>query len=409
MHMKIFGDKKNKTNAAFSTRKDFEFVPENTVYLDSACQTLRPTPVLNAMLTYFNEYNACGGRVKYEWGKRVDEEVMEIRMKILDLVGKSAKEYAVAFTLNTTYGLNFLLHQLPTGVYKQIVTSEIEHNSVFLPTITAAQRLNIPRKILPRSEDGSLEYKEEDVMGAITVLNATSNIDGRMLQNAKDLAKDVHKAAGILIIDGAQSMVDSASFLREVDFDALCFSGHKTYGPSIGIIVVKKQLINSLELSFVGGGMVEKLDKNSFSIPSEEPACKLEPGLQDFAGIIGLGAAIDWLKIYKSEGLEQVNQKQELANMVFDDLSLLSGIHLLNTEPSPTISFYSRDIDAHRLSAFLSQQNIMTRSGYFCCHYYLQNVKKYPPLLRVALGLHNTEKDVRKFLEVMEKITKNIQ
>lgn len=405
--MKIFNDKKPENLS--TTRKDFDYVPEGTVYLDSACQTLRPQSVLNEILSYYREYNACGGRVKYEWGKKVDEQQEKVKAQVLDLVGKSAREYTVAFTLNTTYGLNLLLLQLPIGVYKQVVTSEIEHNSVFLPTITVAKRLNIPRRILHRSEDGSLEYEKEDILEAITVLNATSNIDGRVLWNAKALAEDVHKTNGILIIDGAQSMVDNGSFLREVDFDALCFSGHKTYGPSLGVIVAKKQLINSLELSFVGGGMVEKLDEHSFSFPLEDTACRLEPGLQDFAGIIGLGASIEWLKSYEPEGLKQTSQKQKLMDIVFDGLSSLPGIHLLNTKPSSTISLYSQDIDAHRLATFLSQQNIMTRSGYFCCHYYLQNVKKYPPLLRVSLGLHNTEKDISKFLMVMEQIIKNIK
>lgn len=406
--MRIFSGKNNKSEA-LSTRKDFEFISEDIMYLDSACQTLRPQPVLDAVLSYYREYNACGGRVKYEWGKRVDEEVAEVRMKVLNFVGKSTKEYAVAFTLNTTYGLNLLLHQLPVGKYKQIITSEIEHNSVFLPTIAAAARLQIRRKIFPREEDGSLEYKKKDVAEAIIALNATSNIDGRILRNAQVLANDVHSTGGVLIIDGAQSMVDDASYLREVDFDALCFSSHKTYGPSLGVIVAKKQLIDSLSSSFTGGGMVESLDRDSFSVPPGDFACKLEPGLQDFAGIIGLGEAVDWLKTYKPEGVVQKEQKRKLATMVFESLSSLPGMHLLNYEPSSIISCYSEDVDAHRLATFLSQQHIMVRSGYFCCHYYLQNMKKYPPLLRVSLGLHNTEEDVSKFLEIMEKILRNIQ
>lgn len=404
--MKIFSNKKEIRPSA---RKDFEYLPEDTVYLDSACQTMRPQPVLDAVDKYFHEYNTCGERVKYEWGKRLDDEVEEARKKVTELVGKSGKEYEVTFTLNTTYGLNLLLHQLPVGIYKQIITSDIEHNSVFLPTIVTAKRLNIPRKIFPRAEDGSIEYKQEDMVGAIVVLNASSNIDGRILQNAKAIAKDVHKAGGIFIIDGAQSVIGNTSFLKEVDFDALCFSGHKMHAPSIGVIVAKKQLIDSLELLFVGGGMVEKLTEDSFSLISEDIVCKLEPGLQNFSGIIGLSAAIDWLKTYKPEGLKQEDQKRKLSTMVFDELSSLPGIHFLNSSPTTTMSFYSEDIDAHRLASFLSEQNIMARSGYFCCHYYLQNVKKSPPLFRVSLGLHNTEKDVRKFLEIMKKIINNIQ
>jgi len=164
-----------------------------------------------------------------------------------------------------------------------------------------------------------------------------------------------------------------------------------------------------LELSFVGGGMVESLEESSFSTPHGDTSCKLEPGLQDFAGIIALGTSIDWQKTYKPEGQNKDKQRGQLATMIFEGISSLSNTHILSTKPSTTTSFYSEDVDAHRLATFLSQQNIMTRSGYFCCHYYLQNIKKYPPLLRISLGLHNTEKDVQKFLEVLRKIISNVR
>ncbi len=408
--MRLF--RKRKGDAAEvppSKRKDFEFVSEDTNYLDSACQTLRPQPVQDALSAYFREFNACGGRVKYDWGKRVDEAVEETRKKVLDYAGKSSKEYVAAFTLNTTYGLNLLLSQLPKGVYRQIVTSEIEHNSVFLPTLSVAKRLSIPRKILPRSEDGSLAYRPEDLAGAIVVVATTSNIDGRVLRNVRTLADDLHRAGGILILDGAQGMTDDGRPWREADFDAFCFSGHKMYAPSLGGIIVKRKLLESLELSFVGGGMVERLEEQSFSLSAHDPVCRLEPGLQDFAGIVGLGAALDWLGSYRPEGLKRDEQKTKLARMVFEGLSSLPGISLLNAAPSATISFSSEDIDAHRLATVLSQQGIMVRSGYFCCHYYLQNMRKLPPLLRVSLGLHNTESDVKNFLEVMGKIISNIR
>ncbi len=407
--MKFFKNKKSSFGEDFSKRKDFEYLSEDIIYFDSACQTLRPQPVIDAINKYFYEYNACGGRVKYEWGKRVDEGIEDTKKEILNLLGKSEKEYQVAFTLNTTYGLNLILQQLSKGIFKKIITSDIEHNSVFLPTVTAAKRLDISRKIILRSEDGSLDYKKDDLIGAVVVLNLVSNIDGRILKNANIIAKDVHEMGGIFIVDGAQSIISEADFLSEIDFDALCFSGHKMHGPSIGVIVIKRDLLSSLELSFVGGGMVEKLDEVSFFVPKEDPVSKLEPGLLDFSAIMGLGASIKWLKAYRPEGLKQKEQKEKLANLVFNVLSSLDGIHLLNKSPSTTISFYSENIDAHRLATFLSEQNIMVRSGYFCCHYYLQNLKKYPPLLRISLGLHNTESDVEKFLKILKKIITNIK
>ncbi len=403
--MKIFGGIKSKPANLEPRNASFEYIKDD-IYLDGACQTLRPQPVLDAVSEYFRNYNACADRVKYQWGRQVDEAVESTREKVLKLLGKSSAEYTVAFTLNTTYGLNLILQQLSKGEFAQIVTSEIEHNSVFLSTITAAERLGKLRKVLPRKENGSLIYNLDDLRKSVVVVNSVSNIDGRVLRNLRKLAQDVHGRSGILIIDAAQAMTGDLDDLRKTDFDALCFSGHKMYAPSLGVIVIKNELLKSLQSSFVGGGMVERLSKDSFVIPEENLACRLEPGLQDFAGIVGLGSAIDWLA-GNSSNLRKL--QHSLYEEVFDNLRKIPEVNLINTAPSSIISFYVEGIDSHRLATFLSEQNIMVRSGYFCCHYYLQNVKDYPPLLRVSIGYQTTKKDIEVFADTLGSIIRNIK
>lgn len=109
------------TRPSASSRYGFEYLAADTVYLDSACQTLRPQPVIDALNDYYLHYNACGERVKYEWGRKVDDHVAATRQAILDAFKFSSKHYVASFTLNTTYGLNLLLAQLPRGRYKQKV------------------------------------------------------------------------------------------------------------------------------------------------------------------------------------------------------------------------------------------------------------------------------------------------
>src|SRR3989344_6696225 len=106
--MKLFGTQQ-KTEAI----ADFQYLDEKSIYFDSACQTLRPEQVIDSMVEYFHTYNTCGGRVKYDWGIKVDEIVKETRQRILTILDKSSSEYVVAFTLNTTYGINLVLGQLP--------------------------------------------------------------------------------------------------------------------------------------------------------------------------------------------------------------------------------------------------------------------------------------------------------
>ena len=387
---------------------DFSYLDEKAVYLDSACQTLRPQQVIDAMEDYYHEYNYCGGRVKYAWGVKLDEKIKETRKKVLAFVGKSASEYAVAFTLNTTYGLNLVLGQLPPK-FKKVITSDIEHNSVFLPTMTAAKRMNIPRIILERSENGLLVYDRDTISGAVAVLNSMSNIDGRELVNLKEIADDLHKTGGIVLVDAAQGISHNQEMIRLSDFDALFFSGHKMYGPSLGVIVIKKSLLAALNIGFIGGGMVEDVEAETYRLISDpdDLSSRLEIGLQNFAGIIGLGASLDWIRSYKPEGVSAYAHQDNLAKFLFDELFRIPTLKLINNSPSPILSFYSEKIDAHRLAIFLSAQKMMVRSGYFCCHYYLKNLKKYPPLVRVSLGLNNTKEQVESFVKILQTIIAN--
>ena len=170
---------------------DFNYLPEGSHYFDSACQSLRPRPVLNALNDYYLNFNSCGERVKYAWGKQVDKQVEETREAVLDLLKLKSKHYFVSFTLNTTYGLNLLLNQLKLPI-KKVITSEIEHNSVFLSTMTFAQKNGIERVVLPREADGSLSL-DNDFTNSLVVVNAVSNIDGRRLENMAALFKKVKK------------------------------------------------------------------------------------------------------------------------------------------------------------------------------------------------------------------------
>jgi selenocysteine lyase/cysteine desulfurase len=365
---------------------------------------LRPQQVLDAMQEYYQQYNACGGRVKYDWGRKVDEKVAATRKNILKFLGKSEKEYACAFTLNTTYGLNLLMSQLPKNRYSQITTSDIEHNSVFLPAITTSKRLGISRNLLERSADGSLQYNDNDIENAVVFLNTTSNIDGRNLLNAKKLTEDTHAKGGIVILDGAQSMAHNPEVLENVDYDAVCFAGHKMYGPSIGIMVVKKSLVKQLDLYMLGGGTVQDVQRDDYTLIQDDVGSHLELGLQDFAGIIGLNAALEWMPKYKPEGKNWREQQEGLAKQLFEGLSEIPSVRLLNEQPSTITSFYSEKIDAHRLAIFISAQGMMARSGYFCCHYYLDASKKLPPMLRLSLGLNNTEAQIEKVVDTIKTI-----
>lgn len=384
--------------------EDFDYLGEGEVYLDAACQSLRPRPVIEALNKYYTKHNSCGERVKYKWGIETDELVEETREKVLKFLKLSSRKYTTSFTLNTTYGINLILSQIEPKHFKKVMTSEIEHNSPFLATMAFSERTGLPREVIERNEDGTIDVSKYDFDKAIVVVNSASNIDGRKLLNIKELLKAVHKAGGILIVDGAQAMAHSSDILKGVEFDALCFSAHKMYAPSLGVIVWRDELDSVLRPLWLGGGMVDDVEKSTFKLSAEGKEhryTRFESGLQAWGEIIGLNAAIDWLEHLPKKAWQNLeNNYTEL----FEFLNGSSKIHLINREPNPTMSFYVEGLDSHLLGGALSRENVMARTGYFCVHYYLDHVLGLPPLVRFSLGLHNRPEDIEKVKKVMAKI-----
>ncbi len=383
---------------------DFDYLGEGEVYLDSACQSLRPRPVISAINDYYTEHNSCGERVKYKWGVTTDEKVEETRSLVLKYLGLKPKKYTVSFTLNTTYGINLILSQLRAENFNKVVTTEIEHNSPFLSTMAFSERTGLPREVIKREEDGSVDISNYDFDKAVVVLNCASNFDGRKLSNLKDLVKVVQRDGGIVIVDAAQSMAHSVDVLHGIEADAICFSAHKLYAPSLGVIVWRDNLMDKMDNGFVGGGMVDDVDKDSYVLSAEGKEhryTRFESGLQAWGEIVGLGAAIKWLmKLPKSDWKNLTDNYTEL----YEFLKGSDKVHFVNHKANPTMSFYVDGLDSHLLGTALSRENIMARTGYFCAHYYLDHVLGMPPLVRFSLGIHNRPEDIEKTKNILEKI-----
>jgi len=388
---------------------DFDYLSKDDVYLDSACQSLRPQPVIDALNSYYKEHNSCGERVKYTWGRTTDQKVEATRHKVLKYLKLSPRKYFVSFTLNTTYGINLLLNQInikKTGV-KHIVTSDIEHNSPFLATISCARQNHLPRKVITREDDGSLPL-DQIPERALVVVNCNSNIDGRLLVNIKDVVKTVHKKKGYIIIDAAQGLAHTSELLYKTEADAICFSAHKMYAASLGGIIIRRDFAKLIDTDFIGGGMVDDVDKETYLLSKENPDhahTQFEAGLQAWGEIIALGAAIDWLNARTKEDKAELKTHSE---WLFEFLKNQPHLHLINNTPSTTMSFYvdKKEVgfDSHTLGAALADEGIMARTGYFCVHYYLDHVKHYPPLIRFSLGYHTRKSDIDKVIAALEKI-----
>ena len=357
----IFGGVEESQSKTISSESDslrapgFEYLKPHDYYFDAACQSLRPQPVIDSLVEYYTEYNSCGERVKYAWGQKTDQKVAETREKVLKFLKLKSKDYFVSFTLNTTYGLNLLLNQFnfKQANIKTIVTSDIEHNSVFLSTLSASQTAKIERLVLTRDNDGSVQVS-----------------DGAKL-NLKEVVEYVHSRNGFIIVDAAQAMAHNSALLHNIEPDAICFSAHKMYSASLGVIVMKKSFAKFFDTTFIGGGMVDDVKKSSYLLSADNPDhlhTQFEPGLQAWGEIIALGSSLDWLNSLEKSDHDRLENN---INTLYDFLKNHPKIHLLNQSPASTMSFYVEGLDSHLLGESLSDQGIMVRTGYFCVHYYL--------------------------------------
>ncbi|QAY70957.1 aminotransferase class V-fold PLP-dependent enzyme [Xylanimonas protaetiae] len=393
---------------AATERYGFGYLAAESVYLDSACQTLRPEPVVDALDAYYLDYNACGGRVKYAWGRQVDEKVEATRDAVLATLGLPKRSYATSFTLNTTYGLNLLLQQLPAGRYRRVITTHTEHNSVFLATMAFARREGVERLLLERDDAGALVYRDEDLTDALVVVSAMNNVDGAPTLGLPELVAAVRRRGGTTVVDAAQAMAHALPLVRGLRADAVCFSAHKVYGASLGVVAASHELLGSLEVSFLGGGMVANVTESGFTLLPELHT-RLEAGLQPWAEIIALGAALAWLGgVEAATGEAHEARERRLAAWLHDGLAELPRMRLLGERGSSLLSIIPERVDGHRLAGFLSKAEIMVRSGYFCTHHWLQEREGYDPLVRFSLGAHTTQDDVDRTLDVVGKLLRGL-
>lgn len=391
-------DKKKINSDSKERLSEFRYLSDSDYYFDTACQTLRPKSVIDSEMEYYTKNNACGGRSSYKWAEIVDQRIQDVRNGILDMLLLSRKEYSTFFGLNTTSGINQILWGLNWDDYDQIVTSEIEHNSVFLPVMKIAEFKNKKRIILKRQENGELVYSKKDFIKSVLVVNTTSNIDGRELLNLRKIIKNIHSVGGIVILDACQTMAHNPNFLSELNYDAILFAGHKMYGPSLGVGVIRTSLLEKINPLYIGGGTVSDTTRDYYELMEKDRIFeKIEPGLQNWAAIWAMKEVLDF---YKSVDWSNENKLAQRLNKGLKNLDL----NLLSSEESSVQTFYFEKIDSHLVGKLLAQKNIMVRIGYFCCHYYLKEASPKPPLIRISLGLHNTEKDIDFVLNTLSQI-----
>lgn len=378
------------------------------VYFDSACMSLKPKQVVEAMNEYYLDYPACAGRSSHHLGEIVTKKVEETRKTVAKFIN-AKNEKDIVFVRNTTEAINLLANSLNLNSGDQILTTDKEHNSNLVPWQVLSAKKGIVHKILYSCTDGTfnLEAYKEAVKGVkIVSMVHTSNLDGVTIP-AKEIIRIAHDHGAVVILDAAQSTPHQKIDVRDLDVDFLAFSGHKMLGPTgTGVLYGKYELLEKLEPFLVGGDTVESstYETHKMLLPPE----KFEAGLQDYAGIIGLGEAIRYIE---KVGLDTIRKSElELNSYITQELSKIGKIKIIGPDDpalrSGIINFYIPGVSMHQIALMLDQTaGVMIRSGQHCVHSWF-NHKKIENSARVSLYFYNTLDEAKLFVEALNKIVK---
>lgn len=394
-------------------KKDFPMLRSDYIYLDNGATTFKPQTVINAINAYNSEYTANAHRGDYSLSFKVDMEYENARNKIAKFINASREE--VIFTSGATESLNLIARGFFETLLEpgdEILLTKSEHASNILPWFRLAKKIGVVIKYIDLDE--TLHVTIENVKKAITPntkvisLASVTNVIGDE-RPIEEIVKIAHANNIFVIVDGSQSVPHKTTDVKKMDVDFLVFSGHKMCGPTgIGILYGKKELLESVEPLNLGGGMNESFDSEEEVFLKELPY-RLEAGTPNISGVIGLGAAIDYLNNVGMDYIE--NHEKHLKKYLVDKLIKIPHIDILNLESDSGIVAFNLDgIFSQDVAFYLNKYNVCVRAGNHCAKL-VKNVTGVKNTIRVSLYFYNTESDIDDLVELLtnkEKIMKEM-
>lgn len=375
------------------------------VYLDSAATALKPATVISAEQAYYTHFSSNIARGIYPMAEEATEAFEKARTTVASFIGARSEE--IVFTAGTTASLNLVADLFTPHITKKdaLVTTALEHHSNFLPWKELAHRTGASFHIIPVTKNG--EFDETTLPTLITqetkivALGAVSNVLG-IINPIKAIIQKIRRInpSVIVVVDAAQAIGHMPVDVVDWDADFVAFSGHKLFGPTgTGVLFGKHSLLQTLRPVSFGGGMV--LDACApETLYKESPAC-FEAGTPNIAGIIGLGAAIEYINTL---GLDTIQAHENaLALYAIRRLKEEFGgsLHIVGeTAPdkkSGIVSFVVEGIHPHDTAQLLGEQGICVRAGLQCAAP-LHESLNLSASTRISLSVYTTESDIEKLI-----------
>ncbi len=379
------------------------------VWLDSAATSQKPRQVIQALVDYYEGYNANVHRGVHALSMESTERYEDARSKVASFINAAHAE-SLIWTRNTTEAINVVANSWGEDNIRpgdEIVVTALEHHSNLVPWQQVARKHGAKVRILPLTDDLALDMDAADeIIGPRTRLLAVtqaSNSIGTIVP-VKELAKMARAVGAAVLVDGAQSVPHMPVDVQDIDCDFLAFSGHKMLGPTgIGGLYVKRDVLEQMNPFLTGGEMVLAVSYEDATW--NDLPMRFEAGTPNIADAIGLGAAVDYLQ---ELGMENVREHEialtKYALDAFKELEEELDIY----GPKDTemrggiVSFHHPDVHPHDLGTVLDRRGVAIRTGHHCAMPMVQSLG-VAATARASMYLYNTEEEVDTLVDALKE------
>ena len=379
-------------------RNDFPILKQQVhgkplVYLDNAATSQKPQVVIDTVTQYYLAQNSNVHRGVHFLSEQATQAFEGARAKVARFLNASnARE--VIFVRGATEGINLVAQSYGRASIKpgdEIIISWMEHHSNIVPWQMLCEEKGAVLRVIPINEDGEVLLDEyERLLNPRTKFVALVHVSNALgtINPVKQMIEMAHRQRVPVLLDGAQAVAHLPVDVQELDCDFYVFSGHKVLGPTgIGVLYGKADFLEGMHPYQGGGDMIlsvtfEKTRYNTLPY-------KFEAGTPHIAGVVGLGAALDYLR---GIGLDRIAAyEQALLAYGTDVLSAIPGLRLIGTakEKAGVLSFVLEGIHAHDIGTILDQEGIAIRAGHHCAMPVMQRFG-VPATARASLAFYNT-------------------
>ncbi len=393
-------------------RKDFPVLQQTShgkplVFLDSAASAQKPQAVLDAMADLYGHSYANIHRGVYELSMRATAAFEEAREKVRAFLGApEARE--IVFVRNATEAINLVASTFGrTRISEgdEILITHMEHHANIVPWQMLCEQTGAVLRVAPIDDRGALLLGEfEKLLTPRTKLAAVVQVSNALgtVNPVREMVQMARRRGIPVLVDGAQAVPHARVDVRELDCDFYVFSGHKLFGPSgVGVLWGRAEHLEAMPPYQGGGEMILSVSFEK-TIYNEIPH-KFEAGTPDIAGVVGLGAAIDYLNGIGMDAIAA--HERELLAYGTERLLEVPGLRLIGTAPqkASVLSFVLDDVHPHDVGTILDQEGVCVRTGHHCAQPVMERFG-VPATARASLALYNDRSDVDRLVDAIHKV-----